>query len=146
MARAFIYYWLPGDNDQADHPNAFEVQTSGAGVKLRDIRARFPIAGNYHFRFKMKWESGHVWMDVTNEESVVPTFEDKVFAKVLRVSWGTEVQQQQPSPASTTKAQASPMSSSPISSQGDLLFESQDTASPAPGKPSKNDDFDMLFG
>eukprot|EP00438_Fugacium_kawagutii_P005751 Skav227239 [mRNA] locus=scaffold2789:107509:108409:- [translate_table: standard] len=75
MARIFAYYWVPGH-----------------GVKLKDVKATFPLPGQYHFRFKMKWESGAVWMDVTNEESMVPTFEDKVIAKVLRVNWGKKKQ------------------------------------------------------
>eukprot|EP00439_Symbiodinium_sp_Y106_P074642 s2442_g14.t1 len=81
MARAFVYYWIPGDNDKLEHPNTFEVRHEGPGAKLKEIRACFPLPGEYHFRFKMKWESGAIWMDVTNEESMVPMFEDKVFAK-----------------------------------------------------------------
>ncbi|CAK9002100.1 Hypothetical protein SCF082_LOCUS7194 [Durusdinium trenchii] len=81
MLRMLAYYWLPGDNDDQEHPNAFEVIHGGHGVKLKDIKAAFPLPGQYHFRFKMKWESGAVWMDVTNEDSMVPMFEDKVIAK-----------------------------------------------------------------
>mmetsp|Transcript_58032 Transcript_58032/g.131231 ORF Transcript_58032/g.131231 Transcript_58032/m.131231 type:complete len:146 (+) Transcript_58032:77-514(+) len=88
MSAVLVYYWVPGDKDESEHPNAFEIPACPAGVKLRDFRARFPLPGTYHFRFRMRWESGFVWMDVTNEDSLVPIFEDKVFAKVLRMSWG----------------------------------------------------------
>lgn len=80
-----------GDNDDQEHPNAFEVvhqghccemnwwterdshltlihidpyllisfgmaTIAGHGVKLKDVKAGFPLPGQYHFRFKMKWE------------------------------------------------------------------------------------------
>eukprot|EP00933_Yihiella_yeosuensis_P045016 TRINITY_DN40327_c0_g1_i1.p1 TRINITY_DN40327_c0_g1~~TRINITY_DN40327_c0_g1_i1.p1 ORF type:complete len:185 (-),score=44.15 TRINITY_DN40327_c0_g1_i1:88-642(-) len=132
----YVYYWIPGDNDDPDHPNSFEVPIQGGGPKLRDIRARFPLPGTYHFRFKMKWESGYVWMDVTNEDSIVPTCEDKVFAKVLRVNWtGTAPQSQTPSggsaavsgsPPPTAAAATAPKAAAPRPQQQapatDLLF------------------------
>merc|ERR1719321_1150624 len=86
-----VYYYLPGDEDDSDHPNAFTMSSQGGNnIKLRDIRAKFPLEGNYHFRFRMRWESAFVWMDVTNEDSLVPVFEDKVMAKVLRINWGED--------------------------------------------------------
>merc|ERR1712232_102980 len=57
------------------------------GPQLRDIRARFPLPGTYHFRFKMRYEQNAIWMDVTNEDSQVPMYEEKIFCKVLRLSW-----------------------------------------------------------
>lgn len=29
----------------------------GPGLKLKDVKTAFPLPGEYHFRFKMKWES-----------------------------------------------------------------------------------------
>eukprot|EP00811_Abedinium_folium_P004607 NODE_14241_length_1120_cov_2.926485.p1 GENE.NODE_14241_length_1120_cov_2.926485~~NODE_14241_length_1120_cov_2.926485.p1 ORF type:complete len:139 (+),score=21.83 NODE_14241_length_1120_cov_2.926485:116-532(+) len=82
-----VYYWLPGDNDEAEHPNTFTMPVAGGTTaKLRDVRAHFPLPGLYHFRFKMRWESAFVWMDVTNEDSNVPLWEDKIITKVLRVN------------------------------------------------------------
>eukprot|EP00406_Dinophysis_acuminata_P056890 CAMPEP_0179299218 /NCGR_PEP_ID=MMETSP0797-20121207/46401_1 /TAXON_ID=47934 /ORGANISM="Dinophysis acuminata, Strain DAEP01" /LENGTH=136 /DNA_ID=CAMNT_0021008641 /DNA_START=108 /DNA_END=515 /DNA_ORIENTATION=- len=93
-----VYYWIPGDDDEQDNPNAFEVmQRDAGGVRLRDIRARFPLPGGYHFRFRMKWESGYIWMDVTNDDSTVPISESGIFAKVLRLSWGGGVPASSPS-------------------------------------------------
>ncbi|CAK0892650.1 unnamed protein product, partial [Prorocentrum cordatum] len=52
--------FVPGDGDKQDHPCAFEVPLRGQGVKLRDVRARFPLPGTYHFRFRMRWEPGRL--------------------------------------------------------------------------------------
>mmetsp|Transcript_26619 Transcript_26619/g.49989 ORF Transcript_26619/g.49989 Transcript_26619/m.49989 type:complete len:152 (+) Transcript_26619:58-513(+) len=151
MGRAFIYYWVPGDNDRSDHPNAFEVVHEGPGAKLKEIRASFPLPGEYHFRFKMKWESGAVWMDVTNEESMVPMFEDKVYAKVLRINWGASSRKTGDRPVSVPSA--SPDTSPQAASAGseDLLFGDSSASGPPPsgakgGPVKKQDDFDMLFG
>ena len=86
---SLVYYHLPGDADDSGFPNAFPIAKGKNEIRLRDVREKFPLPGQYHFRFKLKWnESGaSVWMDVTNEDSFVPVFEDKIVCKVLRVSW-----------------------------------------------------------
>lgn len=168
---SLIYYFIPGDSDDIDHPNAFPVMKSGNAVKLRDIRAKFPLPGTYHFRFKMKWGSDFVWMDVTNEESAVPVFEDKVFAKVLRVSWGDGLQSApavkavpvgssvaaSPTPPPPVASVASSVPSAPRhaspkptpvpkAQNSDMLDFGGGSVPAAPSKsPGKNDDFDMLF-
>ena len=43
---------------QGPGPCHFESHLAGHGVKLKDVKAGFPLPGQYHFRFKMKWESG----------------------------------------------------------------------------------------
>lgn len=106
-----VYYWIPTDDDEQDSPNAFEVlQRDAGGVKLRDVRARFPLPGRYHFRFRMKWDSGYVWMDVTNEDSMVPISESGIFAKVLRLSWNngapSSVPSKLPAPSSVPSRQS----------------------------------------
>mmetsp|Transcript_56610 Transcript_56610/g.104788 ORF Transcript_56610/g.104788 Transcript_56610/m.104788 type:complete len:153 (-) Transcript_56610:196-654(-) len=146
----FVYYWLPGDNDEAEHPNAFSVARSGAGVKLGEIKASFPLPGSYHFRFKMRLDSGPLWMDVTNEDSFVPVFDDKIFAKVLRISWAGGSPPTKP--VAKAAAAALPSAPSPQSPPEDMLGfadakPSPPASSPAssPGPPGKADDFDMLF-
>eukprot|EP00421_Protoceratium_reticulatum_P031103 CAMPEP_0168473180 /NCGR_PEP_ID=MMETSP0228-20121227/60189_1 /TAXON_ID=133427 /ORGANISM="Protoceratium reticulatum, Strain CCCM 535 (=CCMP 1889)" /LENGTH=62 /DNA_ID=CAMNT_0008489161 /DNA_START=48 /DNA_END=232 /DNA_ORIENTATION=- len=57
-APVWVYYWVPTDNDDEEHPNVFDVLPSGPSVRLRDVRARFPLPGLYHFRFRMRWEAG----------------------------------------------------------------------------------------
>eukprot|EP00929_Paragymnodinium_shiwhaense_P096923 TRINITY_DN5866_c0_g1_i1.p1 TRINITY_DN5866_c0_g1~~TRINITY_DN5866_c0_g1_i1.p1 ORF type:complete len:174 (+),score=43.26 TRINITY_DN5866_c0_g1_i1:177-698(+) len=170
-APVMVYYWLPGDNDESEHPNVFHMQSVDKAVKLRDIRSKFPLPGSYHFRFKMKWEQNAVWMDVTNEDSSVPLFDDKIFAKVLRVTWdgqangkasGAPAPAAQPAPA----AAAAPPAPQPTATaaaapapapQADLLNHA-----PAPqadllnvgdtsllgglsSAPKKGDDFDPFF-
>mmetsp|Transcript_56731 Transcript_56731/g.148596 ORF Transcript_56731/g.148596 Transcript_56731/m.148596 type:complete len:181 (+) Transcript_56731:74-616(+) len=169
-----VYYLLPGDNDDSEHPNAFEViPAGGPGVKLRDIRSRFPLPGKYHFRFKMRWESGPIWMDVTNEDSSVPLFDDRIFMKVLRFSWNDprslgqpagaagpaaapppaaapqqQQQQQQQAPPAPAPAAASrpPPAAMPAAQMQDMLGFG-DPSRPAAGQPAsgQKDDFDMLF-
>eukprot|EP00929_Paragymnodinium_shiwhaense_P016423 TRINITY_DN124753_c0_g1_i1.p1 TRINITY_DN124753_c0_g1~~TRINITY_DN124753_c0_g1_i1.p1 ORF type:complete len:193 (+),score=48.07 TRINITY_DN124753_c0_g1_i1:94-672(+) len=100
-----VLYHVPSDQDEADIPNAFPVLAKGhEGVKLQDVRAKFPLPGTYHFRFKMKWgESAGVWMDVTNEDSPVPMWNGQVIAKVTRISWDKVAL---PKPGSATAAAA----------------------------------------
>uniref|UniRef100_A0A7S1FKA8 DIX domain-containing protein n=1 Tax=Noctiluca scintillans TaxID=2966 RepID=A0A7S1FKA8_NOCSC len=147
----FVYYWLPGDNDDADHPNAFTVMRTGSWVKLRDIKAKFPLPGTYHFRFKMKWDANAIWMDVTNEDSAVPLFDDKIFAKVLRLTWddGRE--------ALAPAASAPPQQPPPVQRNSNVVPDDmlnfgdsghqgpEQKAAPAPVQAPKTDDFDMFF-
>mmetsp|Transcript_52181 Transcript_52181/g.154005 ORF Transcript_52181/g.154005 Transcript_52181/m.154005 type:complete len:168 (-) Transcript_52181:66-569(-) len=156
-----VYYFIPGDNDDVEHPNAFEVPSSGGGVKLCDVRARFPLPGKYHFRFRMRWEASQIWMDVTNEQSAVPVYEDKIVAKVLRINWG-EGRPNKAAPAAAAVASAAapqaaqrPPAPAP---QADMLDFGGPAAHMSPprgspqispgGSPSQakgGDDFDMLF-
>ncbi|CAD7975968.1 unnamed protein product [Amoebophrya sp. A25] len=85
---SLVYYHIPTDQDEAQFPNAFPLAKARGDIKLRDIREKFPLPGQYHFRFKLKWsDSQAVWMDVTNEDSAVPVYDDKIICKVLRISW-----------------------------------------------------------
>mmetsp|Transcript_59858 Transcript_59858/g.142606 ORF Transcript_59858/g.142606 Transcript_59858/m.142606 type:complete len:156 (-) Transcript_59858:164-631(-) len=149
----FVYYWLPGDNDEVDHPNAFSIERSGAGVKLREIKAHFPLPGCYHFRFKMRLDSASLWMDVTNEDSFVPVFEEKIFAKVLRINWQdgqgakTAAPQKAAAPAPAPQAQ---LAAQAPPTQDMLGFGDGPTRPAAPVRShtapaGKADDFDMLF-
>ncbi|CEL98194.1 unnamed protein product [Vitrella brassicaformis CCMP3155] len=85
-----IHYHLPGDKDDPDHPNAFPILKSPEEIKLKDVKQKFPLPGVYHFRFKYRQESSFVWIDVTNDDSRVPMFNQKVVAKVLRISWHSD--------------------------------------------------------
>lgn len=87
-----VYYFVPGDHDDVSHPNVFTITKNDNDpdrykIRLRDIRARFPLPGNYHFRFKVKHENMALWLDVVNDDAVVPLFNSKIIAKVLRVHW-----------------------------------------------------------
>jgi len=164
-----IHYHIPADGDEADVPNAFPLLKPGGGVQLRDIRAKFPLAGSYHFRFKTRWGNGGapLWMDVTNEQSEVPEHDGKIVAKVTRLSWRTAAAPGDPAPGA--RPAASPAASTPFATpahsplpggsprapEPDLLDPSPQVSAPhhaasAPalvsGAQRKNDDFDMLFG
>ena len=55
---SLIYYHIPTDMDESAAPNAFPLAKNRAEIKLKDIRAKFPLPGTYHFRFKLKWGDG----------------------------------------------------------------------------------------
>ncbi|KAF8819325.1 hypothetical protein IE077_000098 [Cardiosporidium cionae] len=85
--RTLVYYHIPGDHDDPGHPNVYAIMKPPETIKLRDVRGKFPLPGKYHFRFKLKSESGELWMDITNDDSFVPVVNTHVIAKVLRISW-----------------------------------------------------------
>eukprot|EP00397_Hematodinium_sp_SG-2012_P025932 GEMP01027131.1.p1 GENE.GEMP01027131.1~~GEMP01027131.1.p1 ORF type:complete len:204 (+),score=33.84 GEMP01027131.1:38-649(+) len=126
-----IYYHIPADHDDPANPNAFPVALAPGtkDLKLKELRKRFPLPGIYHFRFRMRWEGDKtIWMDVTNDESPVPRFEDKIIAKVLRLSWheahagatsATGSVGSQPSPV----PKSAPKAPSPTPSNNTPLFD-----------------------
>lgn len=91
QAPVLVYYYLPEDKDDVDVPNAFPVLGLGGALRLQDIKAKFPLPGKYHFRFKMVYGAGDaaivLWMDTTNDAMQVPSYEGKIIAKVTRIAW-----------------------------------------------------------
>jgi hypothetical protein len=88
LMATYVCYHIPSDRDDGDHPNAFAINKPAEEVTLRDIKAAFPIPGEYHFRFKVKMEGGAYWMDFTENDACVPTWGPRrILAKVLRLSW-----------------------------------------------------------
>jgi hypothetical protein len=84
----YVCYHIPSDRDDEEHPNAFAIPKPAEEVTLRDIRQAFPVPGDYHFRFKVKMETGSYWIDFTEGNSCVPTWGSRrIIAKVLRLSW-----------------------------------------------------------
>mmetsp|Transcript_109749 Transcript_109749/g.291519 ORF Transcript_109749/g.291519 Transcript_109749/m.291519 type:complete len:174 (-) Transcript_109749:81-602(-) len=163
-----IYYYIPEDKDEADIPNAFPVLKPGGQIQLRDIRAKFPLPGKYHFRFKMRLGDtvSALWMDVTNEDSQVPMFDGRIVAKVTRLSWGlaasSSVPAQSPPAAPVAEAHAELLgfdghTPSPVAAaagggaQPRAAWPAQGANSQPPPPPAapqvqaKNNDFDMLF-
>lgn len=48
-----VYYYIPGDHDDVEHPNVFTVKRdpkSDSLLRLREVKAQFPLPGTYHFR------------------------------------------------------------------------------------------------
>lgn len=142
-----VYYWVPGDNDDPDHPNAFPIPGKGprGALTLRDVRARFPLPGTYHFRFKMKWDGGGVWMDVTNEDSAVPMFDEKIYMKVLRITWGDVVLGKagvnKPVAASPAPAAPNPTAAGPPQARAAPASQAAPARPPPPPAPQE----DMLM-
>jgi len=116
-----VLYHIPGDGDDADTPNAYPILKPSGAPTVREVRAKFPLPGTYHFRFKMKWgesSSSAVWMDVTNEDAQVPLWDGKIIAKVTRISWEGGSQASQPRQATApiqqgVSPQASPQRPAP---------------------------------
>merc|ERR1740123_2129359 len=101
-------------------------------------------------------------MDVPNEDSQVPVYDGKIFAKVTRVSWNpaggmsNKVAASAPAPAAPQQnfqqpaAPPAPAPAPPAPTQN-LIFDEPFGAParqqpPAQRKSSQNDDFDALFG
>eukprot|EP00392_Amoebophrya_sp_AT5.2_P012679 g12786.t1 len=137
-AVTLVYYHVPTDQDEQQFPNAFPLPKSALEIRLRDIRdklvlppgptidirEKFPLPGSYHFRFKLKWsDSQTVWMDVTNEDSVVPSYDDKIICKGGVDLLGFDSTGNSPKNSKTT----------------DLLFDGFTSA-----PPPKKDDFDLF--
>ena len=57
MCSLFFWFHVVPIAFPLQFPNHVE-SCSGHGVKLKDVKAGFPLPGQYHFRFKMKWECG----------------------------------------------------------------------------------------
>jgi hypothetical protein len=85
---ARVYYYIPEDGDDEEHPNAFSIAgvQQDAQVTLAHVKEAFPLPGAYHFRFKTQFKSTFVWMDVMDDAKRVPVAKDgKVMCKVSRL-------------------------------------------------------------
>jgi hypothetical protein len=150
-----VYYYIPEDKDTLDHPNVFSFRNTGGEIKFKDVRNAFPLPGQYHFRFKVKQEASFFWMDVTNDDVVVPLCQGKIIMKVLRISWeggagasnGAVAEEkkprQQPAPPSAATG-GYPQSQTPANN----LLGMDDTPQHKPQQPAMGsmDGFDSMFG
>jgi hypothetical protein len=85
---ARVYYYVPEDGDEEDHPNTFSISSlqQDAKVTLGHVKDAFPLPGAYHFRFKTQFKSTFVWMDVMDDAKRVPVAKDgKITCKVSRL-------------------------------------------------------------
>lgn len=84
----YVCYHLPSDRDDPEHPNAFLIPKSAEDITLKDVKQAFPLPGSYHFRFKVKFDSGSYWIDCVDDAASVPLFGSRrIVAKVLRLTW-----------------------------------------------------------
>lgn len=51
-----VYYAIPADGDDIEHPNVFSVPMSHDKMRLSHLQENFPLHGLYHFRAKYKWK------------------------------------------------------------------------------------------
>mmetsp|Transcript_79952 Transcript_79952/g.93426 ORF Transcript_79952/g.93426 Transcript_79952/m.93426 type:complete len:212 (-) Transcript_79952:25-660(-) len=82
-----VYYYVPEDKDDPEYPNVFGVNLAQEEIRINDIKAAFPLEGEYHFRFKFKMSSQLVWMDLPSKSAGLPLFDGKIFIKATRISW-----------------------------------------------------------
>jgi hypothetical protein len=83
-----VYYYLPQDGDDPEHPNVFCVpDREASNLTIADIRRLFPLAGTYLFRVKHSYQNRLVWLDPATASARVPTYNGRVFVKATRVAW-----------------------------------------------------------
>lgn len=92
-----LKYVIPADGDEMDHPNVCYLSNPSSQVEnnsndnsdsfsLLDIKNQFPLPGLYQFRFKKKLsDSKTVWLDVHEDDALVPLYEGSIQAKITRL-------------------------------------------------------------
>ncbi len=90
-----VQYFIPEDKDDEDKYNAYIIYKNIDSLRLSDIRSNFPLPGEYHFRFKFKFNNQSVWIDHSKEEGVLPKYDNKLIMKVNRLNWGKDNTQSQ---------------------------------------------------
>jgi len=101
-----IFYYLPEDGDEEEHPNMFSV--NGKSLTLRDVREAFPLEGGFHFRFKKQYKGTFVWLDVFQDLAAVPTYDGVIVSKVTRLSTSSEEHVEPPPRCRTADANLTP--------------------------------------
>eukprot|EP01082_Thalassiosira_pseudonana_P000583 g1465.t1 g1465 contig10:2149565-2150809(+) len=125
-----VRYFLPEDGDVEDTPNVFlapKPSRPGYPPLLGQIKDSFPLPGAFHFRFKTALVPGTdrekhavaVWMDCTEEEEPVPVWQGAIVAKVTRIRYEEEYDEDFGSNVSTAgySSSASVRSSSKAASE-----------------------------
>ena len=106
FVKMLIKYIVPEDGDDQAHPNVFKI-TAPQAPTLGQLKKAFPLPGKYHFRCLRSINNMTVWMDTTDDNAVLVTFEGAIFLKASRIG-ESNMRQQQPSSSSipTTTAVA----------------------------------------
>ena len=65
-------------------PNAFIINKELDQITLNDVKSGFPMEGEFFFRFKYRYNSASVWLDLSNHKCPVPKFDGKIIVKVTR--------------------------------------------------------------
>ena len=85
VSEVTISYFVPQDGDTEARPNVYSLRRPLEKIRLGDIKSKFPLPGNYHFRFKRAFGSSYVWFDIADDYAVVPNFDGMVCCKVTRL-------------------------------------------------------------
>jgi len=82
-----IFYYIPADHDDPEHPNVFVINKDPESVNVKDIIDNFPLPGRFYFRFQMmQGNETACWLDTKDPTERVPLLEGRrIFAKVLRI-------------------------------------------------------------
>jgi len=80
-----VKYFIPEDGDDAQHPNVFVMAENGNGITLSQIKTRFPLPGEYHFRLFKEIDRMRVWMDIMDDSAVLPVENGTILLKVSRI-------------------------------------------------------------
>ena len=79
-----VFYYVPEDKDELATPNAFAVNKPLDNITLADIEDKFPLEGEFLFRFKYLYQNQKVWLDLSNKKCNVPKCDKKIIMKVTR--------------------------------------------------------------
>ncbi|KAI9913902.1 hypothetical protein PsorP6_005181 [Peronosclerospora sorghi] len=99
-----LNYFIPEDGDSSDHLNVVPLPRVDQ-LRLQHVKKvvmsckihhfvialtmfdmqRFPLPGDFHYRFKTAFEGTYVWLDVVNDSDPVPDFNGLVICKISRV-------------------------------------------------------------
>eukprot|EP00658_Telonema_sp_P-2_P024835 TRINITY_DN19993_c0_g1_i3.p1 TRINITY_DN19993_c0_g1~~TRINITY_DN19993_c0_g1_i3.p1 ORF type:complete len:202 (+),score=30.20 TRINITY_DN19993_c0_g1_i3:36-641(+) len=130
---ALVYYTVIGDRDDPAHPNAFPLDKPLDSILVGDIAECFPLAGEFHFRFKIKYDAfGFVWLDLQDYNRKVPICEGKISMRVLPVGASSRPGKPAKRPQAPSRAQPAP--------------PQQRGAAPAASAQQNNSQQDILSG
>ncbi|CRG95724.1 conserved Plasmodium protein, unknown function [Plasmodium gallinaceum] len=82
-----VFYQIINDKEDKNSQNVFYISKPINTITLNDIKNEFPLIGTYHFRFKILLNNTHVWVDINDDSSSIPSLNSCIYAKVLRLSW-----------------------------------------------------------
>ena len=82
----YIKYFVPEDGDDLAHPNVFEMNCKSSPT-FGQFKTSFPFPGHYHFRFLTNINGLEVWLDVVDDNTILPTTINRdIVVKASRLS------------------------------------------------------------
>lgn len=79
-------YFLPFEYESAEAPNCFLVKYErGRPLPFADIRAEFPLPGNYRFRIGRRIDSKLYWFDLSDDAQIDTEAGSQIILKVLPI-------------------------------------------------------------